>query len=68
MPLSRKHPKHYRTFGRVTVTDGKNVKVIREKADYRINRITGECILDDNGVMVTQKTKGTAGQPKAPKK
>lgn len=68
MPLSRKHPKHYRTFGQVRVIDGKNVKVIRERADYRINRVTGDVILDDEGCPVTQKTKGTSGKPKAPKK
>lgn len=50
-------PKHYRKFGPVTITSGKEVKTIYGEQNLRIRKDTGEVLLDKEGRTMPLKNK-----------
>jgi hypothetical protein len=52
MTVHPRSTKHYRKFGPVTVTEGKNVKIIRNEEYLRIRKDTGAIVTDKEGMSV----------------
>jgi len=50
-----KKQKHYRKFGKVTLTSGKETKIIKHECWARIRPDTGECLFDETGMLITKK-------------
>ena len=47
--------KHYRKFGPITVTMGKEVKTVMPESWVRIRKDTGECLIGEDGRLIIKK-------------